>query len=404
MTRNRQLLVRMTYRLAAACCLMLLAWPAQADEEERPAKRPAGVAPQELSAAATANKKPVRAASAGDTFIAKAHAQSTAAISVSDYTQILELCQRGIHAGVSEESDGYTRRLMSWAYNRRGELLSEQGHDTLALVDFEAAIQNDKSRWRAYHNRGVSLALVGKHRDAIADFNRTVEINPRFANAYFNRGEVFYELGELESAIRDYTRAIKLQPDDAAFHASRGHTYHRLGQYREAAHDYTVGLRLDGENAAVRCNRGDLYAELGYYKQAVADYQEAVRSDSKLARAYLSSAWMMATCIDVTYRSVEGSLDAMTQAAKLGGQQDHRFLDILAAVQANAGNYNQARQTLEKALETAPEEYRGQYATRLDLYEKRQPFRVNPRPLPEVADRRGERTPAVRQATSEAPE
>jgi tetratricopeptide (TPR) repeat protein len=326
----------------------------------------------------------VEKSSAGDAYIFKAHSLSSTAKTISGYSEILQLCERGIHYGVGNETSEYTKRLMSWAYNRRGEMLAEQGHDTLALSDFEASIISDKSRWRAYHNRGVSLALMGKYKDALLDFNRTVELNPKYANAYFNRAEVLYELADYEAAVRDYSRAIKLEPNDAAMYNSRGHTQYRLGAYREAAQDYTVAIRLDPTNAAALVNRGDLYTELGYYERAVSDFQEAVRSEPSYGRAYLSSAWLMATCPDAQFRSINGALNAMTKAEKLLGHNDHRYLDILAAVQANAGNFAEALKTLEKGTETAPESLADAYAERLVMYERKLPFRSTPRALPKV--------------------
>jgi tetratricopeptide (TPR) repeat protein len=327
---------------------------------------------------------PVVKNSAGDAYIFKAHSLSSTAKTVSEYSEILQLCERGIHYGVGNETSEYTKRLMSWAYNRRGEMLAEQGHDTLALEDFEASIISDKSRWRAYHNRGVSLAMLGKHKEALVDFNHTIELNPKFANAYFNRAEVLYELSDYESAVRDYTRAIKVEPNDAAIYNSRGHTNYLLGKYREAAQDYTVAIRLEPTSAAALVNRGDLYAELGYYERAVADFQEAVRCEPNYGRAFLSAAWLMATCPDAQFRSMNGALNAMTKAEKLLDHSDHRYLDTLAAVQANAGNFGEARKTSEKAAETAPESLAEAYADRLALYDRKLPYRSIPRAMPKV--------------------
>lgn len=328
--------------------------------------------------------EPVLKSAAGDAYIFKAHSLSSTAQTVSNYSEILQLCERGIHYGVGNETSDYTKRLMSWAYNRRGELLAEQGHETLAMSDFEAAIISDKSRWRAYHNRGVSLAMLGKHKEALLDFNHAIELNPKYANAYFNRAEVMYELSDFEAAVRDYTRAIKIEPNDAAIYNSRGHTYYRLGQFREAAQDYTVAIRLEPTNAAALVNRGDLYAELGYYERAVSDLQEAVRCEPNYGRAYLSSAWLMATCPDVQFRSINGAVNAMAKAEKLLDHNDHRYLDTLAAVQANSNNFAEARKTSAKAAEIAPETLVEAYNNRLAMYDRKLPYRSAPRALPKV--------------------
>lgn len=321
----------------------------------------------------------------GDAMVLHAHSLTTTAKTVADYTKILGTCQQGIRLGLSPETDAYARRLMSWAYNRRGELLAEQGHDTVALADFEAAVYNDKTRWRAYHNRGVSYAMMGRHKEAIADFNRTLELNATYANAYFNRGEVRYELGEFDEALQDYSRAIQLESDDPMFYNSRGHAYYRMGKFREAAYDYTVAVRLNPQYAAALTNRGDLYTDLGFYEKAVADYQKAVRYDPGFVRAYLSAAWLMATCPDEKFRSVEGALEAISKAEQNESQNDFRYLDTLAAVHANAGNYAEAQRVLKRAVELAPPDTADVLTARLDLYKQQKAFRIAPRPVAAIA-------------------
>lgn len=56
----------------------------------------------------------------------------------------------------------------------------------------------------------------------------------------------------------------------------------------------------------------------------------------------------------------------------------HVALDTLAAAFANAGEFDQAISTLEQAIEMAPSELRGDYLTRIKLYEAGQPYRTQP--------------------------
>ena len=84
----------------------------------------------------------------GDKLIVEAHELTKSARSISEYTTIISLCHQGIRLGVSEESNQYAKRLMAWSYNRRGQILADQGHDTVAMADFQAAVHNDKTRCR----------------------------------------------------------------------------------------------------------------------------------------------------------------------------------------------------------------------------------------------------------------
>jgi len=89
----------------------------------------------------------------------------------------------------------------------------------------------------------------------------------------------------------------------------------------------------------------------------------------------------MATCPSARYRSVEGALDAMENAAKLGMEKDLRYLDTLAAVQANAGDFEAAQLTLHRAVKLASGPAADRYVAKMKQYAHGQPLRIEPQPL-----------------------
>lgn len=273
--------------------------------------------------------------------------------------------------------DQYGSQLLSWAHNRRGELLAEEGLNDQALADFETSLKYDKTRWKAYHNRAVSEAIAGQAEKALADFEKTIELQPRYANAFFNRGELLYDEGRFQDAVDDYSRAIRLSPRDSGAYNSRGHAYYRLNDYQRAINDYTRAIQIDGENAAAYVNRGDAYGDLGDYGRAASDYRNAIRIAPSLGRAYQSAAWLMSTCPEPRYRNPQFALESAKKAIQLDGE-NYRYLDTLAAAQANSGDFDSARETLAKAIEQAPAETAEIYKARLAKYEAGEAFRESP--------------------------
>lgn len=340
------------WRVAAmACCLTLL-----------------------LALAATAQDKSQPGAVGADA-VREAHGLSKTAKTEEDYNAILALCENGLTTITGEENLAYTKQLMSWALNRRGEVRAAEGRDAEALADFEQSIELDPTRWQAWHNRGVSRAMSGDYEGAIADFDQTIKLKPNYANAWFNRGELRYEQGEYEAAIADYNKSIQLNSVDAAAFNSRGHAYYRLGEFQKAADDYSQAIRIEPSNAAAYTNRGDLYADLGQFDQAARDYRAAIRIDPNMGRAYQSAAWLMATCSDERYRNAQLAIDAATKAIAIDGAEDFRYLDTLAAAYANAGEFDKAIENEEKAIKLAPEDVVERYQARLALYQENRPYR-----------------------------
>ncbi len=309
-------------------------------------------------------------------LLTQAYKRSVTATEEADYTETIELCRDAMQAGVKGNSATYLRRLMAWAYNKRGECLSSAGKDTPAFEDFQAAVELDNTSWRALHNRGVSLAGMGKTAEAAEDFSRAVEINRDFSLAYFNRGEMRYEQGDFNGAIEDYNTASKNMANDPNLYNSRGHAQYRLRRFKEAIIDFNIALRLDPHNAAALVNRGDVHADTAYYAEAAADYKAAIQFDPKLGRAFQSVAWLMATCPDKQYRNGGMAIEAAERALAIDGRGDYRYLATLAAAQATAGKFDDAIRTQQEAIDAAPETSRATQEKRLALYEARKPFHM----------------------------
>lgn len=295
------------------------------------------------------------------------------------FDAVIEKCSAGLKLGLVKEQADYARRLMSWAHNRRGELMAERGESEEAAAEFEIAVKLDPNRWRALHNRGVSRALSGDFQAGVADVEKALELQPDYANAWYNLGEMRFELGLIEESIEAYDRALKLKPDDADAFNSRGHAHFRLGQIQAALNDYNAALKQRPEDPATLVNRADALTLLGQFKEASADYRAAIRLDDQFGRAYVGAAWMMATCPEEQYRNGELAVQSAKKALELQGEVDYRMQDVLAAAQAETGDFQAAAATLEAAIETFPEDQADSARARLALYRSGRPYREHVR-------------------------
>lgn len=362
-----------------------------------PATSPAEAQPTPQSTAqATPHATPQPAARPAADLVREAYAVAVEASRLRDYSRVVALCEEARGASSDETIQDYSVRLLSWAHNRRGEIHARQGRETQALSDFEAAIGYDGTRWRAVHNRGVSFALAGEYEKAIADFSRTVELRPGYANAYFNRGEMYYQVEDFEASIADYSRAIHLDNKDIAAWNGRGHARFRLGRHEQALQDFNEALRRHPRHAAALANRADVYFEMGRFAEAVRDLRTALDIDGQLGHAYLSLAWILSTCPDRSLLDPAGAVRAAEQAIALDGDDDHRYLDALAAAHASAGNFGKAQVVVRKAMQRAPADEADRYAARLARYSRYQPLRTS------SGGRGKDRRPA-RQASHELP-
>jgi len=308
----------------------------------------------------------------------QANALSQQASSEAQHNQIILLCAKAVRLGAEDESRTFARQLAVWSLNRRGQLRGDQQEPELALADFEAALKIEPDHWRALHNRGVSRAQAGQFAEAFDDFDRVLQLNPQFAKAYSNRATLFVQAKNLNEAMTDFQRSIELDSTLVAGQIGLGRISHMLGRLEESLQHVSKAVELDPGNADILCSRADLRADMGQYGDAMVDYARAIDLDSECAHAYRNGAWLLATCPEEQFRDGENALLGAQRAIEFGYGDRHVALDTLAAALANLGQFEEAIEPLQEAIELAPWKARVAYRDRLRLYEEQTAFRTQP--------------------------
>ena len=114
-------------------------------------------------------------------------------------------------------NDVLKNHKVALAYNFRGLAYVDKGQYSLALADYNIAIERDKKFAEALNNRAILYSTIGQSKNALKDYNQAVNLNPKFADAYYNRGILYLEINQLDAAISDFTIAINIDPDMADY-------------------------------------------------------------------------------------------------------------------------------------------------------------------------------------------
>jgi len=301
---------------------------------------------------------------------------SKAATTDEQFTKVITLCRRGMELKLDARQAAYTRRLMAWAYNQRGEVRAEAGDEQKALADFEQSLTTHPG-WRATHNRGVSYAACGKLGEALADFDAVIRLKQDYAPVWFNRAELRAQQGDYRGAIDDYRQALHLRPDDATALAGRGYSYYQLGKYEQAVTDLCRSLELEPKQATTLIYRAAAYNETGRYGDAADDCRAAIGLDGSSAAAFQATGWLMATCPDERFRDSKLAVKAARKAIELRGRKTYRDLETLAAALASDGQYQLAAETQRQAIAAVPPhltELSASFKDRLKRYEHNQSY------------------------------
>ncbi len=267
-------------------------------------------------------------------------------------------------------------------FTRRGTAYANKKEYDKAVADYDRAILIDPKYALAFYDRGNAYYTTKEYDKAIEDYSEAIRLDPKLADAYVNRGVAYVDKKEYDKAIEDYSEAIRLDPKYAAdAYTNRGTAYAKKKEYDKAIEDYSEAIRLDPKYAAAYTNRGLTYVDKKEYDKAIEDYSEAIRLDPKDARPCGCLAWLLATCPKDSVRDGNKAVEYATKACELSEWKNANksafLLDILAAAQAETGNFEEAVKWQNKVIELGydDKEKTEKARQRLKLYEEGKPYR-----------------------------
>ncbi|MCC9609268.1 tetratricopeptide repeat protein [Blastopirellula sp. JC732] len=195
--------------------------------------------------------------------------------------------------------------------------------------------------------------------------------------------ETAYSNGEFEKAIELYTEAAKTS-NNPAIYGNRGNCYSILGDIDAALKDYATAIDIatkatgdpnDPLLAYFYYNRGYACEIAGRYDLAVADYEQTIALDPAYPDAKNNLAWLLATCPVKKTRNPKRAIEVATLDCQSSDWKNGFSIDTLAAAYAAAGNFPQAIERQEQAIQLVEDkDARQELEQRLELYRNKKPF------------------------------
>jgi tetratricopeptide (TPR) repeat protein len=234
------------------------------------------------------------------------------------------------------------------AYNGMGGICSRRGDYRTAMEYFEKAIHFQPNNTEALCNRACLLAKTGRIEEAISEFRRILQLYPNCSTVFSNLGSIYANLGHQKEAIPYFEKAVDLSPNDATAHNNLAKALVLQERYQEARKHYYVALKLDPGSV----------------------------------ESYNHQAMLLSSSPEASVRNGEQAVALAQQAVRLSNGQDPISFDALASAYAETGQFHEAVQTLQKAIDLATQQNRPplakMFSKKLQLFQAGTPYRLSP--------------------------
>jgi tetratricopeptide (TPR) repeat protein len=207
------------------------------------------------------------------------------------------------------------------------------------------ALECTRGNFTAHNDLGNDLLQQGRTEEAIAQYREALEIDPAVSEAHNDLGFALFRQGRTEEAVAEYRAALQINPAYAQAQINLGNGLLRQGRIEEGIAAIGKALELEPGNAAIETNL----------------------------------AWMLATTPQMSLRDGARAVQLAAEACESSGGNNPTILRALAAAYAQAGQFPNAVQTGQKALQLAEAQSNADLASALSreikLYESGQSYR-----------------------------
>ncbi len=265
------------------------------------------------------------------------------------------------------------------AHNDLAILLAENGQLEAAVDHYERALRHRPGWAQAESNLAIACARLGRFDQAVEHAARAQRGRPDSPELAFNLANALADSGRLDEAVDQYRRALQLRPDYVDAHDHLAIVLARQGQRDRGIEHWQQALRIDPGRIQTRNRLAVALAEAKRYADAIALLRGTLRQEPDDLTAANNLAWLLATCPRDELRN---GAEALALAERICQQTDHRLpaaLDSLAAAYAENGRFDQAVETVGRALSLTQErkdaDQRKGLSERLERYRRGQPYR-----------------------------
>jgi tetratricopeptide (TPR) repeat protein len=269
------------------------------------------------------------------------------------------------------------------AHTNLGDDLSRQGKIPLAIEHYRKSLQLQPDSAYVHNNLGFALAIQGNYAQAVTQFNQAIKLKPDLAKAHNNLAKAFVAQNRFDDAFEQFRQALRLKPDSPALMNDIAflmvtHPELESSDANEATRLANRACELTNyKNTAFLRTLAIAYSSEGKFKEAIERMKDILEIEPNNSDAKNNLAWIFATCSDSNMRNPSEAIRLAQEACDATNYKNTGKLDTLGAAYASAGRFDEAIETMQKALSLVDKNDKytvGQFQQHLDLYKVSKPY------------------------------
>jgi len=265
--------------------------------------------------------------------------------------------------------------ISSRPHNNLGRVLLKREKNDLAIAEFLKSIELDRSLLEAHLNlaqvyrmqqklelaEGEYKAILGYYSESVVE----PEAISNFCQAWIGMSDIANLRGKGSEAIACLRNAVAIQPMNANARPALAIMLIKEGQRRQAEEQLWVLLSRNPDRNGLAEGLGITFEKMGK------------PDDANFVWTFM--AWAFATSPDASIRNGRAALILADRVYKRTNGQNPAAIDSLAAAQAECGQFNQAVQAAQVAIQLANSQGNKPLADaivrRLQYYQQGKPYR-----------------------------
>lgn len=180
-------------------------------------------------------------------------------------------------------------------------------------------------------------------------FSHNIEVTPNNGSACFTLGLGYEHAGDTNRAIVWYRLAKTLSPRDLQTRRNLANLLTQQGQFAAAEVEYNSVIALEPTEFNAHAGYANLLAAQGRVEEEISQLSEAIRLNPDAIEVLNNLAWLLASSPRAELRDGPRATSLAQHACELTSWKKTIFIGTLAAAYAEAGQFDEAIATAQRA-------------------------------------------------------